>query len=177
LISGITHKQLYSTELFKYTNEGIERRADMAEMFKKINSDLSAAMKARDTFRLGVIRMMKSKVLNVNARGDLPDAEIIKIFQKYAKSLKDAIVETKKVNRPEAVAKLEGELKIVEEYLPKMLSEAEVRDVVAGVIAEVGATSPKDTGKVMKALMGKGLNIDGSLVSKIASEALKNEKA
>ena len=80
----------------------------MAEMFKKINEALSAAMKAKDTFRLEVIRMMKSKILNVNARGDLPDAEIIKILQKYAKSLKDAIEETKKVNRPEAVAKLEG---------------------------------------------------------------------
>jgi uncharacterized protein YqeY len=149
----------------------------MAEMFKKINGDLAAAMKARDTFRLEVIRMMKSKVLLVNARGDLPDPEIIKILQKYAKSLKDAIEETKKVNRPEAVAKLEGELKIVEEYLPKMLSEAEVRDAVVKAIAEVGATSPKDAGKVMKAVMGKGLNVDGSTVSRIVSEALKNEKA
>ncbi len=149
----------------------------MAEMFKKINSDLAAAMKARNTFRLEVIRMMKSKVLLVNARGDLPDAEIIKILQKYAKSLKDAIEETKKVNRPEAVAKLEGELKIVEEYLPKMLSEAEVRDAVVKAIAEVGATSSKDTGKVMKAVMGKGLNVDGSTVSRIVSETLRSEKA
>jgi hypothetical protein len=151
----------------------LKRRVDMAEMFKKINSDLSAAMKARDTFRLDVIRMMKSKVLLVNARGDLPDAEIMKILQKYAKSLKDAIEETKKVNRPEAVQKLEGELKIVEEYLPKMLSEAEVKDIVAKAIAEVGATSAKETGKVMKAVMGKGFNVDGSLVSRIVSEVLK----
>ena len=127
-------------------------------------------MKAKDTFRLDVIRMMKSKVLNVNARGDLPDAEILKILQKYAKSLKDAIEETKKVNRPEAVTKLEGELKIVGEYLPKMLSEAEVRDIVAKAIAEVGATSPKDTGKVMKAVMGMGLSVDGSMVSKLVSQ-------
>ena len=148
----------------------------MAEMFKKLNDDLTAAMKAKDAFRLGVIRMMKSKVLNVNARGDLPDTEILKILQKYAKSLKDAIEETKKVNRPDAVKKLEGELKIVDEYLPKMLSEAEVRDVVAKAISEVGATSAKDTGKVMKAIMGKGLNVDGSLVSRIVSEAfIKNE--
>jgi len=144
----------------------------MDELFRKLNNDLAAAMKAKNAFRLGVIRMMKSKVLNVNARGDLPDAEILKILQKYAKSLKDAIEETKKVNRPDAVKKLEGELNIVGEYLPKMLSEAEVRDVVAKVVAEVGATSPKETGKVMKAVMGKGLNVDGSIVSKLVSEML-----
>ena len=144
----------------------------MAKIFKKLNDDLSAAMKARDAFRLGVIRMMKSKVLNVNARGDLPDAEIIKIIQKYAKSLKDAVEETKKVNRPDAAAKLEGELKIVGEYLPKMMSEAEVKDIVAKVIAEVGAASPKEAGKVMKAVMGKGLGVDGSIVSKIVSQML-----
>jgi uncharacterized protein YqeY len=144
----------------------------MNELFKKLNDDLAAAMKAKDQFRLDVIRMMKSKVLNVNARGDLPDAEILKILQKYAKSLKDAIEETKKVNRPEAVEKLEKELKIVGEYLPKMLSEAEVRDVVAKAMVEVGATSAKDTGKVMKAVMGKGLSVDGSIVSKIVSQLL-----
>jgi hypothetical protein len=142
----------------------------MNELFKKLNSDLASAMKAKDTIRLDVIRMMKSKVLNINARGDLPDAEILKILQKYAKSLKDAIEETKKVNRPDAVKKLEGELKIVEEYIPKMLSEAEVRDIVAKAVAEVGATSPKDTGKVMKAVMGMGLNVDGSMVSKLVSQ-------
>jgi hypothetical protein len=145
----------------------------MAEMFKKLNDDLAAAMKAKDAFRLGVIRMMKSKVLNINARGDLPDAEIIKILQKYAKSLKDAIEETKKVNRPEAVAILESELKIVEGYLPMMLSEAEVRNVIAKAITEVGATSAKDTGKVMKAVMGKGFNVDGSTVSRIVAEVFK----
>jgi len=142
----------------------------MNELFKKLNEDLSAAMKSKDQFRLDVIRMMKSKVLNVNARGDLPDAEILKILQKYAKSLKDAIEETKKVNRPEAVKKLEVELKIVGEYLPKMLSEAEVKDIVAKAVAEVGATSPKDTGKVMKVVMGMGLNVDGSMVSKLVSQ-------
>jgi uncharacterized protein YqeY len=145
---------------------------DLAELFGKINGELAAAMKAKDTFRLEVLRMMKSKILNVNARGDLPDPEIVKILQKYAKSLKDAIEETKKVNRPDAVTKLQGELKIVEEYLPKMLSEAEVKDIVIKTISEVGASSPKETGKVMKAVMAKGLNVDGATVSKIVASVL-----
>jgi len=145
----------------------------MAALFNKLSTDLSAAMKSKDRDRLDVLRMMKSKVLLINARGDLPDAEVIKILQKYAKSLKDAIEETKKVNRPDAVKKLEGELKIVEEYLPKMMSEAEAKSIVGQTITEIGATSIKDTGKVMKAIMGKGLNIDGSLVSRLVGEALK----
>ena len=144
----------------------------MVKLFEKLNGDLTSAMKSKDAIRLDVLRMMKSKVLNVNARGDLPDPEIIKILQKYAKSLRDAIEETKKVNRPEAVTKLEGELKIVEEYLPKMLSEAEIKDVVQKAIAEVGALSPKDMGKVMKAIMAKGLNADGAIVSRIVNASL-----
>jgi len=70
------------------------------------------------------------------------------------------------------VTKLEGELKIVEEYLPKMLSEAEVKDIVIKTISEVGASSPKETGKVMKAVMAKGFNVDGSMVSKIVASVL-----
>ena len=141
-----------------------------------IKAAMIAAMKAKDTFRLEVIRMMKSKVLNVNARGDLPDAEIIKILQKYAKSLKDAIEETKKVNRPDAVAKLEGELKIVEEYLPKMLSEAEARELVVKTIAELGVAGPKEMGKVMKAITSKGLSVDNSMISRLVSDALKPQQ-
>jgi len=144
----------------------------LVELFNKINSDLQSAMKSKDDLRLEVLRMMKSKVLLVNARGALADAEIVKIIQKYAKSLKYAIEETKKVNRPEAVAKLESELKIVEQYLPKMLSEAEIKTAVDRAVAEVGASSPKDMGKVMKAIMATGLNADGAIVSRLVAAAL-----
>jgi uncharacterized protein len=147
----------------------------MEEMFKKINDALTSAMRSKDAVRLEVLRMMKSKVLNINARGALPDTEIVRILQKYAKSLKDAIEETKKVNRPEAVAKLDGELRIVEEYLPKMMSEAEVKDAVTKAISEAGASSPKDMGKVMKVIMSKGLTADGAMVSKLVSELLRGK--
>lgn len=144
----------------------------MPELFKKLNNDMQKAMKDRDNTRLDVLRMMKSKVLNINARGDLPDAEITKILQKYSKSLKDAIEETKKVNRPEAVKKLEGELKVVEEYVPKSLTEDETKEIIRKVISEVGAATPQDVGKVMKALMTKGLNIDGKTANRIAAGLL-----
>ncbi|KAF0135071.1 MAG: hypothetical protein FD145_209 [Candidatus Saganbacteria bacterium] len=82
-----------------------------------ISNDIAKAMKEKEELRLSVLRMMKSKILYVNARGDLPDPEIIKIIAKYAKELKESIEEAKKVDRPEAAKKTEAELKIVEEYL------------------------------------------------------------
>lgn len=144
----------------------------MSELFKKINENLQKAMKEKDKTRLEVLRMMKSKVLLVNARGELADAEIVKILQKYAKTLKDAIDETKKVNRPEAVRQLEKELNIVEEYVPKMMSEAETKEIVKKIVSEIGATSPKDTGKVMKEIMARGLNLDGKLASQMVKDLL-----
>ncbi|MDD5594601.1 MAG: GatB/YqeY domain-containing protein, partial [Candidatus Margulisbacteria bacterium] len=69
------------------------------ELLNKINQDLQAAMKAKDELRLSVLRMMKSKILYVNARGDLPDAEVIKILTKYGKDIKESIEEFKKVGR------------------------------------------------------------------------------
>ncbi len=146
----------------------------MAEkLFQKINDDLKAAMKSGDSVRLGTLRMMKSKVLNVNARGDLPDAEIIKILAKYSKSLKDSVEEFKKVNRPDAAGKVEGEVKIVGEYLPKQLSEDEVREIVKKTIAEIGAASAREKGSVIKKVMAENLGVEGGAVSRIVSEFLK----
>ena len=145
----------------------------MEKLFPKINKDLQAAMKAGDTLRLETIRMMKSKILLVNARGDLPDAEIIKILLKYMKSLKQSVEEFKKVNRPDAAEKVEKEIKIIQEYLPKQLSEDETRELVKKTMAEVGASSPKETGMVMKKIMSEHAGIDGATVKRIVSELLK----
>jgi len=145
----------------------------MEKLFPKINDDLRAAMKERDTVRLETIRMMKSKILNVNARGDLPDAEIIKILAKYAKSLKDSVEEFKKVNRMDAASKVEGEIKIIGEYLPKQLSEDELREIIKKAVAEVNATSAKEKGVVIKKVMSENAGVDGGTVSRLVSELLK----
>jgi len=145
----------------------------MEKLFEKIGADLRAAMKAKDELRLETLRMMKSKVLLVNARGDLPDAEIVKILLKYAKSLKQSIEEFKKVNRPDAAEKVGKEVRIVEEYLPKQLSEAEVKELAKKAIADTGASSPKQMGLVMKKIMAENAGIDGSVVKKIVSGMLK----
>jgi uncharacterized protein YqeY len=145
----------------------------MENLFKKINEDLQAAMKAKDIVRLETLRMMKSKILNVNARGDLPEAELIKILSKYSKSLRDSIEEFKKVNRPDAVAAVEGEIKIIGEYLPRQLSEDEVRDAVKKAIAEIGASSAKEKGLVIKKVVSENSGVDGGVVSRLVSEVLK----
>jgi len=144
----------------------------MGEMFSKINSDLQKALKEKNGMRLSVLRMMKSKILYVNARGDLPDAEILKILAKYGKELKEIIEESKKVNRPESAAQAEKELAIVSEYLPKQLSDDEVKAAVQAAISETGA-SAKEMGKVIKAVMAKFPGVDGGKVNLFVRELLK----
>ena len=141
-------------------------------MFNKINDDIKNAMRAKDALRLETLRMMKSKILLVNARGDLPEAEIIKILTKYANALKEEAAEAEKVGRAETAAHAKQELKIVEEYLPKQLGEEEVKAVVAKVVEETGANSMKDMGRVMKEVLARHPGIDGAVVSRLVKEKL-----
>lgn len=142
-------------------------------LFEKINHDIKQAMKNKSEDRLSVLRMMKSKVLYVNARGDLPEADVIKIVAKYGKELTEAAEEAKKVGRAEAAAKSEAELKIVMEYLPKQLSPDEIKASVAQALKDTGAASIKDMGKVMKVVLEKYPGVDGKLVNQFAREILK----
>ena len=135
------------------------------ELLARINSDLTKAMKERNDLRLSVLRMMKSKVLYVNARGDLPDAEIVKILAKYLKELKETVEETKNVGRMDVAETTEKEIVIVEEYLPKQLSDDEIKAAVQKAIADTGAASAKDMGKVMKAVLTECPGIDGKIVN------------
>ncbi len=142
-------------------------------LFEQINRDLQKARKERDETRLAVLRMMKSKVLYVNARGDLPDPEIQKIINKYSKDLKESIEEFKKVGRPVEVQQHEKELAIVREYLPQELSPEEIKALVQKVIAGTGATSIKEMGRVMKEVLAQAPAADGKLVSQFVREILK----
>ncbi len=142
-------------------------------MFNKINEELKNAMKSKDELRLSVLRMMKSKVLYVNARGDLPDNEVIKILTKYGKEIKESIEEFKKVGRADDAAKAEKELTIVQEFLPKELSADEIKALVEAAIKELGASSMKDMGNVMKAVRAKAPASDGKIVSQFVRELLK----
>jgi len=145
----------------------------MDKLFEKINGDLQKAMKERNPDRLSVLRMMKSKVLYVNARGDLPDAEVIKILTKYGKDLKESIEEFTKVGKLEEAEKVKAELAIVSEYLPRELSPEEIKAAVQQTIQELGAASAKEMGAVMKAVLAKCPGADGKLVNQFVREILK----
>ena len=143
------------------------------ELFSKINNALQKALKDKDGLRLSVLRMMKSKILYVNARGELEDAEIIKIITKYSKELKESIEEFIKVGRTADAETVKKELAIVSEYLPKELSPDEIKSLVQAVIQELGTTSLKEMGNVMKAVMAKQPGMDGKLVNQFVRELLK----
>lgn len=144
---------------------------------ERLNEDMKAALKGGNQERLSTLRMLRSAIL-VEKKKDvsittLPDAETIRAFQSYAKKLKDSISEYQKLGKTEEVAKIKSELLVVEEYLPATLSEAESREMVRAVISELGATSMKDLGRVMKEVQaraqGRG---DGKLLSDLVRSSL-----
>ncbi len=146
-------------------------------LFKKISKDLQMALKQKNTLRLETLRMMKSKILLVNARGALDDKEILKILSKYAKNLREAIEEARKANRLDVSEKTEKELKIVEEYLPKQLSEDETRNLAKKIIDKLGVSSMKDMGKVMKTIMSEHADVDGKTVKDIVTDILSKKES
>jgi len=137
-----------------------------------LKNDLYAAMRANDTLRKRVIRLLISSIeLAEVAKGSkLTDSEFIALVQKEIKTKADTIVDAEKANRPEMVKEQREEIKVLEAYLPKQLSEAELVQLAEEVIQETGATSPKDMGKVLKVLIpklaGRATNQDASRVVK-----------
>ena len=137
-----------------------------------LKNDLYAAMRANDTLRKRVFRLLISSIeLAEVAKGSkLTDSEFIALVQKEIKTKNDTIVDAEKANRPEMVKEQLEEIKVLEGYLPKQLSEAELVQLAEEVIQETGATSPKDMGKVLKVLIpklaGRATNQDASRVVK-----------
>lgn len=148
---------------------------------QRITDDLKAAMKSGDKARLGVLRMVKSRMMEseVDLRAkkgrdyELNDEEATGVLASYAKQRRDSIEAYEKAGREDLAAAERLELGIIQEYLPEQMPEEEVRRIVQEAIASTGAMSAKDMGSVMKIVMPrlKGA-ADGKLVSKIASELL-----
>ena len=142
----------------------------------RINQDIAAAMKAREAERLSTLRMVKTALKNreIDKMAPLDDAESIKILQSLVKQRRDSVEQYTQGNRPELAAKEEVEIGIIEEYLPAALDEATIERIVAETLAEIGATSAKDMGRAMKAVMARfaGETIDGKVISQMVKAKL-----
>jgi uncharacterized protein YqeY len=134
-----------------------------------IAADLTAAMKARDAIRLSALRMLKAAVMNkgVEKGRDLDDAEVLQVVASLVKQRRDSIEQFSKAGRTDLVDKETREIGVLEHYLPPAASAADVDAAIDAAIAESGATSVKDMGKVMKAVMPRlaGKNVDGRAVN------------
>ena len=147
------------------------------EMEKQIQADMVAAMKAKETVRLASLRAIKAAIMLAKtaegATGEIDDAGIVKIIQKLVKQGKESAALYSSQNRPELAAEELAQVAVMEKYLPKQMSEEEVKAVLAGIIAETGAAGPQDMGKVMgvatKQLAGKA---EGRLISTLVKQML-----
>lgn len=141
-------------------------------IIEKVNEGIKEAMRSRDQLRLETLRMLKSKILAVDARANLPDEEVIKLFKTYMGNLQEALEIAQGANRPEMVEKLKGELLIVQAFLPQALSIDETKKLVVQAIAESGAKTKKDLGLVMKGVMKLNSTVDGKVAKDLASSLL-----
>lgn len=137
----------------------------------RIDQDIKAAMMARETAKLGVLRMLKTSLMNAaiekgGAGSTLDEADALAIVRKEVKKRQDSVEAFEKGGRPEMAAAEKAEIEILNTYLPQQLSPAEVEALVKAAIAEAGATSRKDMGAVMKILNEKAAGrADGRTLS------------
>lgn len=141
-------------------------------IFEKINEGIKETMRNRDQIRLETLRMLKSKILSVDARGTLPDPDVLKLFKTYYGNLQEALEQAQSANRQEIVEKLKSEMAIVQEFLPKALSEEETRKIVEQAIVDSGAKTKRDFGLVMKGVMKINPAVDGKLAKELANQLL-----
>lgn len=145
---------------------------------KQIVTDLTAAMKAQDSARTSTLRMVKAAMMNrqIEKGAELDDDDMQKLLRSLVKQRRDSIEQYEKAGRQELVDKETAEIAVIETYLPKAASQEEIEQAVVAAIAETGASSMKDMGKVMKATQAAlaGKNADGRLVSEIVKTRLNS---
>lgn len=127
------------------------------ELKNKITEDMKAAMRAKDTARLGTVRLLLSamKQKEVDERVALTDADVLAILDKMLKQRRESIAQFEKAGRNDLADVEKAEMAVLSAYLPQQLSEAEVAAAIAAAIAEAGAAGAKDMGKVMGLLKSR----------------------
>jgi uncharacterized protein YqeY len=144
---------------------------------QKIMADLKTAMLARDEKTVRSLRAIKAAIIlaktSEGAGGEIKEEEEIKLLQKLVKQRKDSLEIYQQQNRPDLAQKEQEEIEVIEKFLPKQISGEELKAIIATIIAETGASSPADMGKVMgaatKQLAGKA---EGKAISTLVKELL-----
>ena len=142
---------------------------------EKLLEDLKICMKEKNVVRKNVIQMVRAAILQVekDKQVTLEDAQIVDIIAKESKKRKDALADYEKSGREDLINEIKEEIAVLAEYLPKQLAPEEVEAIVKEVIAEVGATSMKDMGKVMKTAKEKiGAASDGKTINEAVKKCL-----
>ena len=142
----------------------------------QINRDITEAMKARDAERLSALRMVKTalKLRETELPGGVDDAEAVRVLNTLLKQRRDAAEQYRAGNREDSARKEENEARIIQSYLPETATEEEMSSAVDETIAELGATSMKDLGAVMKAVRPRlgGKTVDGKALSDMVKAKL-----
>ncbi len=141
----------------------------------RIDKELKEALKSKNEIKVSCLRMLKSDMHNLSKqkKEELKDQEIIKLIQKHVKQHKDSIEQFTKGNRDDLAQKEKSELQVLQAFLPKMLSDVELEKIIKDVIKELGASTKKEMGAVIKEVMARTKGCaDGKSVSIIVSKVL-----
>lgn len=143
---------------------------------QQILSDLTASMKAQTAERTSTLRMVKAALVNreIEKGGELDDDELMKLLRSLVKQRRDSVEQYSNAGRQDLADKETAEIGVIEGYLPQAASQEEIEEAVKAVIAETGAASMKDMGRVMKAAQSKlaGKNADGRTISEVVKANL-----
>lgn len=147
----------------------------MSALKDQLTADMKTAMKAKDSERLGVVRLILAEVkqIEVDERIELDDDRINLLLTKMLKQRRDSIKQFADADRQDLVDKEQIEVNVIQAYLPEQLGEDELKGIVADVIAEMGVSGPQEMGNVMKAIRGKVQGrADMGVVSGLVKSAL-----
>lgn len=142
---------------------------------EKLLEDLKVSMRDKNVIRKNTVQMVRAAILKTekDTGKEVDDNKIIEIIAKEQKGKKDALVDFEKAGREDLIEQTKEEMKVLEEYLPKQLTKEELVEIISEIIKEVGATSMKDMGIVMKEAKAKiGAGADGRTINEVVKEIL-----
>ena len=142
---------------------------------EKLLEDLKVSMRDKNVVRKNTVQMIRAAILQIekDTGSVVDDAKIVDIIAKEMKKKKDAMVDFEKAGRQDLIDQTNEEMKVLEEYLPKQLSKEEIKEIVSKIISDIGATSMKDMGIVMKESKSAiGAGADGKTINEVVKELL-----